>query len=73
MDQYLCLVVPKNPAATDLTYTVQATSDLSNPASWTSNGLLIKENTTTTLRVQDNIPMSNGQPRFMRLKVIRQP
>ena len=72
-DQFLRLSVPKNPAATDLIFTVEATSDLSNPASWSSVGLVIEVNTSTQLVVRDNLPLSNGQPRFMRVKVSQQP
>jgi hypothetical protein len=68
-DEFLRLSVPKNPAATDLSFTVEATSDLGNPASWTSAGLVIEIDTSTQLVVRDNMPMNNGQPRFMRVKV----
>ena len=68
-DEFLRLSVPKNPAATDLSFTVEATSDLGNPASWTSAGLVIEIDTSTQLVVRDNMPLNNGQPRFMRVKV----
>lgn len=69
--RYLRLTVTKNPSATDVTYEVQATSDLANPASWTSTGLVTELNNSTTLRVRDNVPMSTGVKRFMRVKVSR--
>ncbi|MEQ1858582.1 MAG: Calx-beta domain-containing protein [Chthoniobacteraceae bacterium] len=68
-DIFLRLSVAKNPAATDITYEVLATSDLSAPASWSSGGLIIEENSPTTLRVRDSVPASGGTPRFMRAKV----
>ncbi len=69
--QYLRISIPKNPNATDVTFTVQATSDLNSPASWTSAGLIIETNTSTQLIVRDNIPAGPGIRRFMRVKVTR--
>jgi len=68
-DQFMRLTIPKNPAATDVTYEVQATGDMSNPASWDGAGLFIEENTSTLLRVRDSVPMNGGGKRFMRAKV----
>jgi hypothetical protein len=69
--QYLRLALQKNPAATDVTFTVEATSDLSNPLSWSSAGLIIETNTSTQLVVRDNIPAGPGIQRFMRVRVDR--
>lgn len=69
--QYLRLSIPKNPAATDVTFTVEATSDLANPLSWTSAGLVIETNTSTQLIVRDNVPAGPGVQRFMRVRVER--
>ena len=69
--KYLRLTIPKNPAATDITYEIQATGDLSTPANWSSSGLIIEEDTSTTLRVRDSVPMAPGPPRFMRVKIDR--
>ena len=71
-EKYLRLTVPKNSAATDVTFTVEATSDLTNPASWSSTGLVTELDTVTQLKVRDSMPMSSGGPRFMRVKVVRQ-
>ena len=68
---YLRLTLPKNSNATDLTYTVQVTSDLTDPTSWTSTGTTIDQNTTTLLQVQDNTPVSGTAKRFLRLQVTR--
>jgi hypothetical protein len=70
-DQYLRLSIPKNPAATDVTFFVEATSDLSNPLSWSSAGLIIESNTSTQLTVRDNVPSGPSVRRFMRVKVTR--
>lgn len=68
-DRYFRVTLPKNPNATDLTYQVEATSDLTNPTSWTSAGLVIEVDNATSLRVRDNAPMAPGQRRFMRVKI----
>ncbi len=63
--------MPKNTTATDVTFEVQATSDVSNSLSWSSAGLVIEQNTATSLIVRDSQPMSGGGKRFMRVKVVR--
>ena len=68
---YLQLTVPKNPNATDLTYTVQVTGDLTNPGSWTASGTTVIQNTTSLLQVRDNTPVSGTAQRFIRLQVSR--
>lgn len=70
-DKYLRITVPKNASATDVTFTVEATSDLTNPSSWSSAGLVTEQNTSTSLIVRDAQPMSSSGPRFMRVKVVR--
>ncbi|MES2598343.1 MAG: Calx-beta domain-containing protein [Verrucomicrobiota bacterium] len=69
--QYLRISIPKNPAATDVTFTVQATSDLMNPASWSSAGLVIETNTSTQLVVRDNVAAGPDVRRFMRVRLTR--
>jgi hypothetical protein len=70
-DKYLRIAIPKNPAATDISFTVEASSDLANPLSWNSAGLVIEINNSTTLQVRDNVPAGPGVQRFMRVKVTR--
>ncbi|MCX6853620.1 MAG: hypothetical protein NTV80_01815, partial [Verrucomicrobia bacterium] len=65
---YLRITIPKNPSATDVTFVVEACSDLT---SWNSAGLIIETNTSTQLTVRDNIPSGPGVKRFMRVKVTR--
>lgn len=65
---YLRLSIPRNPAATDLTFTVQTTGDLSLPASWTDADTLIETDTPELLVVRDTQP---SPPRFIRLKVTK--
>lgn len=70
-EKYLRITVPKNTAATDVTFTIEATSDLGNPSSWSSAGLVTEQDTATQLIVRDSQPMSSGVRRFMRVKVVR--
>lgn len=68
---YLRLTVPKNPNAADITYTVQVTSDLTDPSSWTSNGTFPMQNSSTILQVRDTMPVSGTPRRFLRLQITR--
>ena len=70
-DKFLRISVPKNAAATDVTFTVEATSDINNSTSWSSAGLVTEQDTSTRLIVRDSQPMGSGGPRFMRVKVVR--
>jgi hypothetical protein len=68
-DRYLCLTVPKNPAATDVTFIVEATSDVMDPQGWSSTGLVVEQNTSTLLRVRDNVAVGSSNRRFMRVRI----
>lgn len=70
-EKYLRISVPKNAAATDVTFAVEATSDITNPLSWSSSDLVTEQDTSTRLIVRDSQPMSSGGQRFMRVKVVR--
>jgi uncharacterized repeat protein (TIGR01451 family) len=66
---YLRLTAPKNPAATDITYLIELTGDLTFP--FTTNGITIDQNTSTLLQGHDNTPVSTSTNGFMRLHVTR--
>ncbi len=68
-DRYLRLTITKNPNATELTYLVEATSTLHDPQSWSTAGLVIEVNDTTTLRVRDHIPIGAAPARYLRGRV----
>ena len=68
---HLTLTAPKNPNATDVTYSVQVTSDLTDPTSWTTSGTTVATNTSSELVVEDNTPVNSAAERFMRLQVSR--
>ena len=70
-DRYLRLTVPKNPFATNVTYTVEVCGNL-QLGGWSAAQTLIEVNTTTQLRVRDTTPISTV-PRFIRLKVTAPP
>lgn len=63
---YLRLSIIRNPAATDITLTVEVSSDL---ITWTTVPTVIETNTSTSLIVRDTVPMTSAAKRFMRLKV----
>jgi uncharacterized protein (TIGR02597 family) len=65
---YLTLTVTRNSAATDLTYVVEASDDLSNSGAWTTSGLVTLVNTSTSLSVRDSTAIGSS-PRFLRLRV----
>lgn len=70
-DSFLRIDVPRSASATGLSWIVEATSDLTNPASWSSDGLVVEVNTPTRLRVRDFVPAAPGVRRFMRVRVLR--
>ena len=67
---YLRLTLPKNPAATDVSFYVELTGDLTTP-SWTTNATTVLQNTPTLLQVRDNAPVASSASGFMRLRVTR--
>ncbi len=68
-DSFLRLTVTKNPAATDITFSIEVTGDLTAPLSWTTTGTTVETNTATQLRVRDNTPVSTATQRDIRLNV----
>ncbi len=67
---YFTLTVSRNPGATDTVVAAEAGSGLVS-GEWSSNGLIIENNTATELRVRDSQPMQAAAPRFFRVKVHR--
>ena len=65
---YLRLSITKNPAATDVIFTVQTSGDLTNPGTWTDADTLIESETSTELIVRDTL---SSPPRFIRLRIER--
>ena len=65
-NRYLRLTITKNPNATDVTYSVEVSSDL---ISWNTAETVIETNTTSSLIVRDNVPITPGNRRFIRLRV----
>jgi hypothetical protein len=74
--KYLTLNFTRNTAATDITYTVQGSSDLINwstistysSGAWTPSANVTDN--TGVVAVQDTIPTNSNLRRFMRLQVI---
>ena len=65
---FLTLSVARNPAATDVSFSVQVSGDL---LGWNSNDTTILQDTPTLLEVRDNFPISGTPQRFIRLQVTR--
>ncbi len=63
---YLTLTAPKNPAATDISWSAEVTADLTH---WTSAVTLT--NTSTSFQARDSIPVSSAPKRLIRLKITR--
>jgi endonuclease G len=66
---YLRLTVPRNPNATDVTFLIEVTDNLTTP--WTTNGTTLDQNTPTLLQVHDNTPVSSSTAGFIRLRITR--
>ncbi|XHR28457.1 MAG: family 16 glycosylhydrolase [Chthoniobacteraceae bacterium] len=77
-NEYLTLQFVRNPAATDITYIVQGSDDLSSAASWApvaiwNNGAWTSLGNVTesgsNVLVRDLVPAQNTSRRFLRLEV----
>jgi len=66
---HLRLTVPRNPDATDITFLIEKTGNLTLP--FTTNGITIDQNTPTLLQGHDNTPISSSTSGFIRLQVTR--
>lgn len=67
-DKVLRLTIPKNPSASDVSFIIEASSDLVN---WGTSGLTVENDTSTELKVRDSVPVGPGVRRFMRVRVTR--
>ena len=65
----LRLTVPRNPNATDVTFLIEVTDNLTTP--WTTNGTTVDQNTPILLQVHDNTPVSSSAADFIRLRITR--
>jgi hypothetical protein len=70
--KYLRLRVPKNPAATNLSYFIEVSNDLQE-GSWSSLQTIIEEDEATHLTVRDHVAVAAGASRFIRLRVVVNP
>jgi hypothetical protein len=66
---YLRLTLPKNPAATDVIFSIEVTADLLVP--WTANGVIIDQDTPSLLQAHGNVPVNSAATGFIRLRVAR--
>lgn len=64
---YLRLTVPRNANATDITYLIESTGDMS--ASWNTNAILMDTNTPALLSGHDTNAVPATSRRFIRLQI----
>jgi hypothetical protein len=67
-NSYLRLTINTNPAATDISYNVEVTGDLS-AGNWTSADTVVELNNGSQLVVRDNVPVGSVASRFIHLRV----
>ena len=67
----LQLSVSRNPNATDVTFSIESTGDLTNAASWSTSNVGIDQDTPTLLQGHDKALIGDGVPRYIRLRVTR--
>ncbi|MDB6172981.1 MAG: hypothetical protein JWL59_2292 [Chthoniobacteraceae bacterium] len=68
-DKFLRLTITKNPAATDLTFSIEVTGRLDSPLTWSAADTTVEVSIGTQIRVRDNIPLDSAPQRNIRLKV----
>lgn len=61
--------VTRNPAATDVQFTVEWKSDLNTMSNWSGTGLVTEQNTAALLVVRDSTPVSSLTGRNYQVKV----
>jgi uncharacterized repeat protein (TIGR01451 family) len=66
---YLRLTLPKNPAATDVSFYVEVATTVTGP--WSTNGTTVDINTSTQLQVHYSTPVNSSTEAFIRLRVSR--
>ena len=69
---YLRLTVPRNPNASDVTFSVQVNNaDLTDPDAWTAATTVVDQDTPSVLQVHDSVPVSQSSKQFIRLLITR--
>ena len=63
---FLTVTITKQPG---ITYVVQSTGSL-DPASWSASTTTTLTDNATTLTVRDNVPVTSGENRFLRVRVV---
>ena len=64
----LHISVGKNSGAVDAVLDVQSTTTLANPSSWTTNGMVIDQNTSSQLSLHYSTPVASSPTRYLRLE-----
>jgi DNA/RNA endonuclease G (NUC1) len=63
---HLRLTAPRNPNATDVTFSGIVSGDL---ITWTTNDTVVDQNTPTVFQIHDGVPVTGGTNRFIRLRI----
>ena len=67
---YIRITFVKNPAATDVTTTVQSSTTL-GAGSWGNTGFIIESETPTGITIRETTPIGTTQKRFYRASVVQ--
>jgi hypothetical protein len=62
---YIRITFPKNPAATDVTVTVQSSTTL-GAGTWGNTGFIIESESTTSITIRETTPIGTTEKRFYR-------
>lgn len=68
---HLSLQVAKNPAAADVLLVVESTSDLAAAGAWSSDAVIVDEDTPSSLRAHDSVTVGTVSGRFLRVRATR--
>lgn len=68
--QFLRMSVPRNTQASGVQYVVEGGNSLTSP-DWSTTGLTVEVNTSSLLRVRDNVPIGSTPQRYLRLRLVQ--
>jgi len=68
-ERFFRMSVTRSPGAAGLSFQVEASSTLGAVDDWSQSGLIIEENTPSSLRVRDFVPIGTAPARYLRLRV----
>ncbi|RYD83799.1 MAG: hypothetical protein EOP84_07270, partial [Verrucomicrobiaceae bacterium] len=69
--RYLRLSIARNPAATDVVFSVEVKGTLGGSGVWSASGTTVEIDSSSTLQVRDNVPVGDNAERYIRLRVTK--